>query len=93
VAVVTAQLNNDKIPDLIVVTSSEVEVMLGKGGGRFARPVVIYSGTTTSSGVSVLRNLGDGTFAAALNYAVGGGTATSIAVHHFTKDGSSNWGS
>jgi len=50
--------------------------------------VVTASGTTTSYGVSVLQNLGDGTgtFAAARTYTLGG-SAASIAVGDFNKDG------
>jgi hypothetical protein len=58
----------------------------GDGKPDLAVTVVTSSGATTSYGVSVLQNLGGGTFAAARTYAVGG-SATSIAVGDFNKDG------
>jgi hypothetical protein len=60
----------------------------GDGKDDLAVTVVTASGTINSYGVSVLQNLGDGTgtFAAARTYTLGG-SATSIAVGDFNKDG------
>ena len=60
----------------------------GDGKADLAVTVVNDFGSSTSDGVSVLQNLGDGTgtFAAARTYILGG-SATSIAVGDFNKDG------